>query len=140
MATEPDAEQLHDRPLGELVKRLSEEASLLVRKEIELAKAELGQKAKEAGAGAGLFSAAAFLGFFAFACVTAAIVLALSLVFRGWLAALIVALVYAALAAILALVGRGFLQRANPPVPEQTVETLREDMQWLKSPRRSGVR
>jgi nitrate/nitrite transporter NarK len=109
-----------------------------VRKEIELAKAELGEKGKKAGQGAGMFGGAGLFGVFAFAALTTAIIAALDSAMELWLAALIVAVVYGAIAAVLALQGRNKVQEAGPPVPEQATESVKEDVQWAKTQARSG--
>ena len=129
----PEQSQLRERPFGELLKQLSEETTRLVHQEIELAKAELTQKGRQAGLGAGLFGAAGAIGFLALAALTTCFILALDAVMPAWLAALLVAVVYAAVAAVLALRGRAKVQQATPPVPEQTIETVKEDVQWLKN-------
>jgi hypothetical protein len=128
-----DAGGLRERPIGELLKQLSEETTRLVHQELELAKAELSQKGKQAGMGAGLFGAAGAIGLLAAAALTACFILALDAVMPAWLAALIVAVVYAAVAAVLALRGRDRVKQALPPVPEQTIETVKEDMEWAKT-------
>jgi hypothetical protein len=133
----PEQAALRERPLGELLKQLSEETTRLVRQEIELAKAELTQKGKQAGMGAGLFGAAGAIGLLALAALTTCFILALDAVLPAWLAALLVAVVYAAVAAVLAMQGRAKVQQAVPPVPEQTVETVKEDVQWAKTQMRS---
>ena len=127
-----------DRPVGELFKHLSDEATTLVRKEIELAKAEMAEKGKKAGIGAGMFGGAAMLGLLALGALTACFILALDTAMAGWPAALIVALVYAATAGVLALIGRKKTQEATPPVPEETVESVKEDVQWAKTQARSA--
>ena len=73
------------------------------------------------------------LGGAAAAGLTACLILALSEVGPDWLAALIVALVLGAIAAVLALQGRNRIRAATPPVPEQTVETVKEDLEWAKT-------
>jgi lipopolysaccharide export LptBFGC system permease protein LptF len=128
-----DAGDLRERPIGELLKQLSEETTRLVHQELELAKAELTQKGKQAGMGAGLFGAAGAIGLLAAAALTACFILALDAVMPAWLAALIIAVVYAAVAAVLALRGRDRVKQALPPVPEQTIETVKEDMEWAKT-------
>jgi len=134
MTSHPDdAGDLRERPIGELLKQLSEETTRLVHQELELAKAELTQKGKQAGMGAGLFGAAGAIGLLAAAALTACFILALDAVMPAWLAALIVAVVYAAVAAVLALRGRDRVKQALPPVPEQTIETVKEDMEWAKT-------
>jgi hypothetical protein len=135
-----DPGDLRERPLGELLKQLSEETTRLVHQELELAKAELAQKGRQAGLGAGLFGAAGAVGLLAAAALTACFILALNAVTPAWLAALIVAVVYAAAAAVLAMRGRERVKRAVPPVPEQTIETVKEDVQWAKTQTRSAKR
>jgi uncharacterized membrane protein YqjE len=124
---------LHDASTGDLVSRLANEATALVRQEVELAKAELAEKGKQAGKGAGMFGGAGVVGFFAFGALTACLILALDTAMPTWLAALIVAVVYGAIAGVLALTGKRKVQEAGPPVPEQTVESVKEDVQWLKT-------
>jgi Putative Actinobacterial Holin-X, holin superfamily III len=141
MTSHPDdAGDLRERPIGELLKQLSEETTRLVHQELELAKAELTQKGKQAGMGAGLFGAAGAIGLLAAAALTACFILALDAVMPAWLAALIVAVVYAAVAAVLALRGRDRVKQALPPVPEQTIETVKEDMEWAKTQTPSAKR
>jgi Putative Actinobacterial Holin-X, holin superfamily III len=123
---------LHDRSAPELVKQLSEQTGALVRQELQLAKLELTEKAKRAGIGGGMFGAAGTLGFYAFGALTACLVLALSLAVTGWLAALIVTVVYAAAAGVLAMLGKRKVQAATPPIPEQTVDSVKEDVRWTK--------
>jgi hypothetical protein len=95
-----------DRPVGELVRDLSQQTTDLVRQEVELAKAELAVKARSAGIGAGMFGGAGVLGFYALGALTAAAILGLAQVVDGWLAALIVAVLYGAGAGLLALTGK----------------------------------
>jgi uncharacterized membrane protein YqjE len=130
-------EDLRERPFGELLKQLSEETTRLVHQEIELAKAELTQKGKQAGIGAGLFGAAGVIGFLALAALTTCVILALDAAMPAWLAALLVAVVYGVVAAVLAMQGRNKVRQATPPVPEQTIETVKEDVQWAKTQMRS---
>jgi uncharacterized membrane protein YqjE len=117
---------------GELLKRFSEDATTLIRKEVELAKAELAEKGRQAGKGAGMFGGAGLFGVTAFGALTAFLILVLAEAMDAWLAALIVAAVYGAIAAVLALQGKQKMKQAAPPQPEQTVETLKEDVEWAK--------
>jgi uncharacterized membrane protein YqjE len=137
MGTSSD-EGLRDQSLGELFGKLSTELSTLIRQELELAKAELTQKGKEAGKGAGFLGGAAVVGLLAAGALTAAIIAALDLAMATWLAALIVTIVYGAIAAVLALRGKAKVQQATPPVPEQTVDTVKEDVAWAKTRARSA--
>jgi uncharacterized membrane protein YqjE len=138
MAADQNNNDLRERPTGELLKELSDSTTTLVRKEIELAKAELGEKGKKAGLGAGMFGGAGLFGIFAFAALTTCIIAALDSAMPLWLAALIVAVVYGAIGGVLALQGRNKVQDAGPPVPEQATESMKEDVQWAKTQARSG--
>jgi hypothetical protein len=95
--------ELRDRPTGELFKELSDQTTVLVRQEIELAKAELAEKGQTAGLGAGLFGSAGLFGLGAFAALTTCVIAALDAAMPLWLAALILAVVYATVAGVLAL-------------------------------------
>jgi nitrate/nitrite transporter NarK len=129
-----------EQPIGELFKQLSEETSTLIRQELALARAELTEKGKEAGKGAGLFGGAGVAGLMALGAFTAFVILLLDKGMATWLAALIVAVVYGAVAGVLAMRGRERVQQATPPTPEQTVETVKEDVEWAKSQARSATR
>jgi hypothetical protein len=118
--------------IGELVKQLTEQTSELARREVELAKAEMNLKAKRIGIGAGAFGGAGLLGLFAFGALTAALILLLATAMEGWVGALIVAAAYAAIAGGLALVGRQKVEQATPPVPEQTIESTKADIDETK--------
>jgi hypothetical protein len=128
---------LRERPFGALVQQLAKETSTLVRQEIELAKAEVSEKGRQAGKGVGMFGAAGIVALLALGALTAAAILALDLAVAGWLAALIVAAVYGAAAGLLAWAGKGRVQEATPPAP-QTVETVKEDIEWAKTRGRSA--
>jgi uncharacterized membrane protein YqjE len=134
----PEHNELRERPTGDLLKELSDQTTNLVRQEIELAKAELGEKGKKAGIGAGMFGGAGLFGVFAFAALTTCIIAALESPLNLWLAALIVAVVYGAVAGVLALQGRNKVQEVGPPVPEQATESMKEDVQWAKTRAKSG--
>jgi uncharacterized membrane protein YqjE len=131
-------DDLREHGTGELLKELSDHTTTLVRQEIELAKAELGEKGKKAGLGAGMFGGAGLFAVFALAALTTCIIVALDSAMPLWLAALIVAVVYGAIAAVLALQGRNKVQQAGPPLPEQATESVKEDVQWAKTQARSG--
>lgn len=138
MGHDTNGTALRDQPISELVKQLTEQTRTLARQEIELAKAELAEKGKKAGVGVGMFGAAGLLGFFAFATLTACAVLALATAVAPWLAALIVAALYGAAAGVLALSGKKHVGEATPPVPEQTVDTVKEDVRWAKQRAAAG--
>lgn len=134
------ASDMRERGMGELLKQLTEQTTTLVRKEIELAKAELTEKGKKAGAGAGMFGGAALFGVFAFAALTTCLIALLDLALPLWAAALIVMAVYTAIAGVLALQGRKQVRQATPPVPEQAVESTKEDVEWAKTRAQSARR
>jgi MFS family permease len=136
---ETDSRRVTDEAtVAELVKRLSEQTSKLARQEIELAKAELGEKGKRAGQGAGMFGSAGMLGLYAVGALTAAAILALATAMAGWLAALIVGVVYGAIAGVLALTGKSKVKEATPPIPEQATESVKEDVRWAKTHAQAG--
>jgi uncharacterized membrane protein YqjE len=129
---------LREQPMGELFKQLSNDLSTLVRQELKLAQVEMTEKGKRAGIGAGLFGGAGILALLTLGTLTACIVALLATAMDTWLAALIVTVVYGALTAGLALTGKQRVSEATPPVPEQTVDTLKEDAQWAKTQLPSG--
>jgi uncharacterized membrane protein YqjE len=131
-------EQLAALPTAQLLKRLSDQASLLVREEVALAKAELAEKGRRAGRGASMFGGAAVCALYGVGALTAAAILALSLALASWLAAVIVAVVLFAIAAGAALAGKRQVEQAAPPLPQQTVETVKEDVQWAKTRARTA--
>jgi uncharacterized membrane protein YqjE len=128
------AEELHDRPIGELLKQLANETTTLVRQELDLAKAEMREKAGKAGPGFGMWGAAGAAGLLALGSLTAFLILALDGAIPNWLAALVVCLVWAAVAGVLYLRGKRRVEEAGSPVPEKTIETVKEDVQWAKHP------
>jgi uncharacterized membrane protein YqjE len=113
---------------GELVTRLSAQLSELVRGELALAKAELAQKGKRAGIGAGLAGTAGVLALYGVGALITTVIAALALVLPVWAAALIVAVVIFIVAGVLGLLGKNQIQRATPPVPENTVESVKRDV------------
>jgi MFS family permease len=121
------------RSVGEVLGDITSDLSTLLRQEIELAKAETTLKAKTAGKGAGLIGAGAVIGLLAAGALTAFLIMLLDGALANWLSALIVAVVFAAIAGALAMAGKNRIQRATPPVPEQTVETVKEDVEWAKT-------
>ena len=138
MRSDPHNSDLRQEPIGELLKRLSNETTQLLRQELELAKAELAEKGKTAGQGAGMFGAAGVTALLGLGALTACLILALNHAVTDWLAALIVAAGWTAAAGVLALRGRDKVQEASPPIPEQTVETVKGDVQWAKTQRQSA--
>ncbi|HEX6024715.1 MAG TPA: phage holin family protein [Solirubrobacter sp.] len=140
MATQdPVHTDLRERGIGELVKDLAGQTSTLVRQEIRLAQAEVTQKGKLAGKGAGMLAGAAVAALLCLGALSAVLIIALDSFLPLWVAALIVTLLWLAVAAVLAINGRNALQSATPPAP-QTVETVKEDIQWAKTQTGSAAR
>lgn len=135
-----EGSELRAHSTGDLVKQLSEQTTTLVRKEIELAKAELAEKGKAAGQGAGMFGGAAAAALLALGTLTVLILALLDKAMDLWVAALIVTVVYGAIAAVLAMAGRDRVKEGMPPAPKETVETVKEDVQWAKSQAKSARR
>jgi len=117
---------------GELVKQLSEKVSRLVRDELKLASVEMTGKAKTAGKGAGLFGGGGILALYGGGCLVACAVIALAGVLRPWLAALIVGVALIVCAAIAALAGRAEVKKATPPIPSQTADSVKADVEQIK--------
>ncbi|TDE48600.1 phage holin family protein [Nonomuraea mesophila] len=115
-----------------LVNDLSEQVSRLVRDELRLARMELQEKGKHAGFGAGLFGAAGVVALFGGGALVAAVIMLLALVMPGWVAAVIVAVVLFIVAAVLGLTGRKQVKRAAPPVPRETLASVRADIDMVK--------
>jgi multisubunit Na+/H+ antiporter MnhC subunit len=128
-----DVSELTEESTTDLIRRASEQLSTLVRHELDLARAEMTEKAKRAGIGVGMFGAAGALAFYGVGAALVCIGLALALVLPDWLSALIVAVFLFAVAAVLALFGRSQLKRAVPPIPTEAVQSTREDVEALSS-------
>jgi uncharacterized membrane protein YqjE len=122
-----------DESTGQLVKQLSQDISTLVRQELQLAKAELAEKGKQAGVGAGMLGGAGVLGLAVVGGSMATMILVLDTFMPNWLAALIATLTCGAVGAVLALRGRDKLKEAGAPVPERTKESVKEDIEWAKT-------
>jgi hypothetical protein len=124
-----------ERSLGDLVSEVTQDLSTLVRQELQLARAEVGAEAKKAGKAGGLLGGAAYAGHLVALFASLALMLGLgALLPLGW-AALVVALLWAAVGAVLYSRGRRELATVNPK-PERTIESIKEDVQWA-SPRRN---
>lgn len=135
-----NTDSLRQLPVAELVKQLSEEVTRLVRQELELARTEMTEKGRRAGLGLGELGAAGAVGLYALGALTLCFIAALALVMPLWGAALIVAAVYAVVAAVLGLTGRQQIERSLPAKPEQAIESVKEDIEWAKTQTRSDKR
>jgi uncharacterized membrane protein YqjE len=129
-----------DRSTADLLRQLSQQTGDLVRQEMELAKAELREKGKAAGIAGGMFGGAGVVALYGVGALTAAAILALAIVLDAWAAALIVGVAYLAVAGILALTGKKKVEQATPPVPEQAIESSKEDVEWTKQRAQAGRR
>jgi uncharacterized membrane protein YqjE len=135
---ESAADGSEEASLAELAQRLSDQTTRLARQEVELAKAELSEKGKRIGVGAGAFSAAGLLAVFGLAVLTATVILLLATAMTAWLAALIVAVVYLAVAGVLALLGKKKVESATPPLPEQAIASSKQDVDEIKTRAKEG--
>jgi uncharacterized membrane protein YqjE len=121
-----------DASTGQLIGRLTEQISTLVRSEARLAQVEVTQKAKRLGVGAGLFGGAGLFAFFGLATLITTAILALALVLPAWLAALIVTVLLFAVAGVLALVGKKDVEKASPPLPTEAMAGVQADIAAVK--------
>ena len=137
-ATAGQDDDLRQEDIGALLKRLSNETTALVKLELDLAKAEMTEKGKAAGLGAGLLGGAGVAGLIFLGSLTAFLIALLDEAMHTWLAALIVTILWGVIAGALALIGKNKVQEAVPPAPEQTIETLKEDAQWAKTQKPSA--
>jgi hypothetical protein len=126
-------EEIAETSVGELIGNISNDLSQLFRQEVELAKVELKQEASKAGKAAGSLGGAAFAGYLAVVLLSFAVVFGLANVMDAGWAALIVGVVWAIVGAVLYTTGRKQLKTVDP-VPRRTVDTIKEDAQWLKNP------
>lgn len=136
-AFDDDPRQL---PLEELLKRLANETGTLVRQEIALARAEMREKAKAGGVGAAMLGGGLVVAIMAAGALTAMLILALATAMPGWLSALIVAVLFGLLAALLVRSGMTAIKRAMPPVPEASMDRAKEDVRWVTARARSEKR
>lgn len=117
---------------GELVGQLGEQLNKLVRDEVRLAQAEVTQKAKRLGLGAGLLGGAGLVAMLGLGALVTAAILGLATVLPGWLAGVIVAVVLFAAAGALALLGKKDVQQAAPPLPTETIASVQADVDAVK--------
>ncbi len=120
-----------DRSIGELIAELSRETTTLVRQEVQLAKAEMSQKASWVGKNVGFLVVGGVVAYTGLLAIVAAVIIVLGGLIPLWLSALVIGLVIAAVGLILVVKGVNTLRREEP-VPRETVETLKEDREWLR--------
>jgi len=126
-----------DRPLGELVQDLSRQTSTLIRQEMRLAQAELAEKGRHAGKGAGMFGGAGIVALYGVGALIAAAILGLATVLEPWIAAAAIGAGLLLIAGILALTGKKELEEAGPPKPEQALDSVQRDIETVKASARS---
>ena len=132
-APQPGRTDVADLPIGELLKRASEQTSRLVREELQLAQLEMQQKAKHAGIGAGLLGGAGIVALFGVAVLIATVVLLLATAMDPWLAALVVAVVLLAAAGAMALAGKQQVAEAAPAKPERAIDSVHDDIDEIRA-------
>ncbi|MBZ5580831.1 MAG: phage holin family protein [Acidobacteriia bacterium] len=125
------AEIRDTRSLGEIVQDILRDMQNVIRSELRLARTEMTEKARRAGKAGGLLGAAAVSGLFAAACLVVTCIAALALAMPVWLAALLTAIFLACIAGACYAGGRSRLRKVNP-VPEQTVQSVKEDIEWAR--------
>ena len=130
-------EQNGDKPLGELVQDLSRQTSTLIRQEMRLAQAELAEKGRHAGKGAGMFGGAGAVALYGVGALVAAAILGLATVLEPWIAATAVGVGLLLVAGLLALTGKKELDEAGPPKPERALESVQLDVETVKTRARS---
>ncbi len=140
MAEHDGGSQLNERSTAELLDQLTQQVRTLVRQEVRLAKAETAGKVKPLAAGAGMFGAGGVFAWFGFGALTAGLILLLGTALAEWLAAMIVAGVYLLVAGVLGFGGKKSVDEARPLVPEQTVNSVKEDLEWTKRSAQTGRR
>jgi uncharacterized membrane protein YqjE len=121
-----------DASAGELVKHLSEQVSRLIRDELKLAEYEMTRKAKRMGRGAGMFGGSGLVALYGIGCLLAAAIIGLASVLPAWAAALIVGGALLVIAGVAALLGKSQVSKAVPPMPEQTVQSVKADVEEIK--------
>jgi uncharacterized membrane protein YqjE len=138
--TTHDTNDLRDRSIGEIASDLARDVPLLVRQEIELAKTEMQEKGRIVGPALGLLGGALVVALCAAGALTAFLVIVFAEFLDAWLAALVVGGLLAAAAAALAYAGKERFEEAGSPLPEETIENVKEDAQWVKEQARSARR
>ena len=122
-----------DRPLGELVQDLSRQTSTLIRQEMRLAQAELTEKGRHAGKGAGMFGGAGLVALYGVGALVTAAILGLATVLEPWIAAAAIGAGLLLVAGILALTGKKELNEMGPPKPELAMESMQRDVETVKA-------
>ncbi len=130
---------LRDAPIGDVVQQVKSDAQTLVGQELRLAKAEMGEKAKDIGIGAGMAGGAGYVAYLASIALMLTLIFALAEVMPEWTAALIVTVLLAVVAGVLALKAKKKIQQAGPPIPEQTVESVKQTIETVKEEAKWGL-
>jgi hypothetical protein len=128
----PSLPRDEEHSIGELVKMMSEQASVLIRDELRLAQLEMASKGKQAAVGAGMFGASGLVALYGVGCMIACAIIAISGVLAAWLAALIIGAALLATAGLVALLGRRRMRKVAPPLPEQAVADVKADVAEIR--------
>jgi len=123
---------VRDVSVAELIHRMSDQSTTLLRQEMRLIQAEMEEKAKQAKAGAGLLTAAGVAGLGAFGAFVAGLILAIGQGLAMWLSAFIVSAGLVLVAAIIGLTGKEKVASAVPPKPEEAIDSIRTDVAEMK--------
>jgi uncharacterized membrane protein YqjE len=121
-----------DKPVGDLVRQLTEQSSTLIRQELRLATAELQEKGKHAGVGAGMFGGAGLVALYGVGALIAAAIVGIGTLIEPWIAALIVGVVLLVVAGVVALLGKKQVEQATPAKPEQAMDSVQQDIDTVK--------
>ena len=133
VASNNQSTDLRERPIGEIARDLTRDLPLLVRQEVALAKAEMTEKGRVAAPGLGMIGGAGLVALMAAGALTAFLILVLSIFLAEWASALIVGGALGVVAFVLAKQGKERVGEAGAPIPEQTIETVKEDVEWAKT-------
>jgi MFS family permease len=128
----PNSARTPAAPTGDLVKQMTEQVSRLIRDELKLAEIEMTRKGARAGRGIGIFGGSGVIALYTVGCLLAAAIAGIATAVPVWLAALIVGVVLLGVAGIGALAGRSQLKKATPAMPEETVQSVKADVEEIK--------
>jgi hypothetical protein len=125
---------MNDGPsLAQSLQRLFEDLGALFRAELNVFRRELTEQMKQAGEAGGYIAAGALMGIAVFGAFTAFLILVLAVVMPAWGSALLVTVIYGAIAAVLLAIGRNKWKAAMPLDMDRTTRSVKEDVEWVKS-------
>lgn len=130
--THTSGQRNEDKPIGDLVRQLTEQSSTLIRQELRLATAELQEKGKHAGVGAGMFGGAGVVALYGVGALIAAAIIGIGTLIEPWIAAVIVGVVLLVIAGVVALLGKKQVEQATPAKPERALDSVQRDINTVK--------